>query len=410
MKRRIRTIVVTPYRVLLALWWLILGRIHRPSPVKRVLICVESRLMAEYANDAAQFIRHDPRVELWLTGPRARVIGQCLERELAAEHGYRYVSYIRARAMWWDLMVFAGYRAADRFHPGIRKVLVNHFLGGGKIISGKEYRFQRKMWHWGRPLFTSIFEASAKERDRAIAADPSLAPHVCLVGDLRSDRMLEMRARREQIRSEMGFSDSDKVVLIQSTWGSQSIMERCGRELFDEVIRLLNEGKYRFIASTHPHHWQGPRTAQHPWGKYLAELERPGLVVIKPGDDWARFMVASDLAVTDNTSLSATYCQLHKPLVFIVMPDNTIPAGSTVHQLYCISPHLNSPAELQRGLDQVLQSYPYDRLRQIAYETNSLPGEAAGRIRRELYRLLELDDAACSATDSEQPKGEQISV
>ncbi len=353
--------------------------------------------MAEYADDAAAFIRHDPRVELWITGPNAGLFGPCLERELAEELGYRYLPYVRARARWWDLIIFAEYRAVDRFHPDIRKVLVNHFLGGGKIISGKEYRFERDMSHWGRPLFASIFEASAAERDRTVAAYPALAPYLCMVGDLRSDRMLELRTRREQIRSEMGFAPADKVVLIQSTWGPQSIMERWGRELLSEAVRLLDEGKYKFIASTHPHHWHGPRAAQQPWGKYLAELKRPGLVVIKPGDDWGKFMVASDLAVTDNTSLSATYCQLHKPLAFIALPEDTVPPGSTVAQLYSISPHLESPAELESMIDQVLKDYPYDKLKQTAHEVNSLPGEAAGRIRRELYRLLDLCENGCSA-------------
>ena len=140
-----------------------------------MLVCVESRLMAEYADDAVNFIRQNRRIELWLTGPHARILGRCLERELAAELGYRYVSYFQARMAWWDLIVFAEYRAADRFHPDVPRVLVNHFLGGGKILGGKEYRFARKLWHWGRPLFNSIFEASAAERDRAIAADPALA-------------------------------------------------------------------------------------------------------------------------------------------------------------------------------------------------------------------------------------------
>ena len=112
--------------------------------------------------------------------------------------------------------------------------------------------------------------------------------------------------------------------------------------------------------------------------------------MIRPGDDWARYMVASDLVVTDNTSLSATYCQLQKPLVYVAMPKNTVPVGSTVHQLYSISPHLESPADLKRTITAVLREYPYERLREIAYQVNSCPGEAVANIREELFRLLEL--------------------
>jgi len=390
MKRSLRTILVAPFRLLLEFWWPILARTHRRCAKKRVLLCADSRLMVEYASDAAKFIRDDPRVTIALTGPAAKLFGRCMLRDAAAELGYRYVPYVLARAQWWDLIIFAEYRAADRYHPDIPKVLVNHFLGGGKIISGKEYRFQRDLTHHGRPLFASIFEASEAERDRAVASDPSLADKLRIVGDLRSDRMLELNASRRGIRHAMGFSESDKVVLIQSTWGPQSIMERCGRELMAEAIRLLDEGKYKFILSTHPHHWHGPRAVQHPWGKFLLDHERLGLVVIRPSDDWARFMVASDLVVTDNTSLSATYCQLQKPFVFIEIPENTIPDGSTVHQLYSISPHFDSPAHLERAINRSLQSYPYDELQQISHQVNSAPGQAGERIQREMYRLLDL--------------------
>jgi hypothetical protein len=356
-----------------------------------VLLCVDSRLMAEYTNDAAQFVKQDPRVDIWLTGPTARLIGGCLERELAAELGYRYVPYALARAQWWDLMIFADYRASDRFHPDIPKVLVNHFLGGGKILYGKEYRFERKMWHWGRPLFVSIFEASVEAADRTIASDPRLAPYIRFMGDLRSDRMLELVPRRREVRREIGFSDSDLVVLVQSTWGPQSIMEQCGKELFDEMVRLLDQGKYKFIASTHPHHWHGAHAERHPWGEFLLQMERPGLKIIRPGDDWAKFMVASDVSVNDNTSLSSTYCQLHKPMVFIDLPEKTVPEGSTVHKLYSISPHFRSPSDFERAIDQALADYPMDRLHEVALQVNSFPGEAAGRIEQELYRLLALE-------------------
>ena len=37
MHRTIRTILVTPYRCLLRLWWLILKKVRRETAVKRVL-------------------------------------------------------------------------------------------------------------------------------------------------------------------------------------------------------------------------------------------------------------------------------------------------------------------------------------------------------------------------------------
>jgi len=392
MNQTLRTILVTPYRWLLRLWWPILNMIRRDRTVKRVLICANNRLMAEYANEAVQFVKHDRRVSTFMTGPEFRLFDKGWIGELAALLKHKYVSYFSARLRWWDLIVFADYQSAERFHPDTRKVLVNHFLGGGKIINGKEYRFNRRMTYQGRPIFTSIFEASEVAAERAIASNPEVAPLLRIVGDLRSDRMLDLRDSRDKIRKEMGFRETSKVVLIQSTWGPLSIMERCGPEIMEHVVRLLDKGSYQFIVSTHPHHWHGPYAEKNPWGKYLVGLERPGLVVIKPEDDWSRAMIASDLVVTDNTSLSATYCQLQKPLIYIEMPDNSIPEASTVNRLYNISPHFKAPADLEKVIEDGLRDYPFDELHKIALEVNSYPGEAAVRVRRELYRLLELSE------------------
>jgi len=203
--------------------------------------------------------------------------------------------------------------------------------------------------------------------------------------------LLGLREQRDQIREELGFQSDQTVVLVQSTWGPQSIMERWGPQLLKEALRLQQQSPLRFIASTHPLHWSGRRVAGQPCGEYLLSLEPQGLVVVRPQDDWAISMIASDLVITDNTSLSATYCQLGKPLIFIDLPTKTIPPESTVDRLYQISPHLQNPEELEAMIAAVCQEYPYDDLSQIASEVNSFPGEAAKKMRQELFDLLSID-------------------
>jgi len=386
--RFFRTLLVTPYRLALRAWWLQLGKGPHVSEKRDVLLCAETEMMATYADAAAKLIADQAGVLIWLTQPPSPGMKSGALRGLAESMGHRFVSYALARAQWWDLIIFPEYRAADRFHPDIPKVLVNHFLGGGKIIDGKEYRFERSLEHLGRPLFRRIFDASFSSRDRAVAGDPALKDVITVVGDLRSDRLLSLRGQRDQIRAEYGFRPDQTVVLVQSTWGRQSIMERWGQQLLEEALRLQQQSPLRFIASTHPLHWSGRRAAEHPYGEYLLSLEPQGLSVVRPQDDWARSMIASDLVITDNTSLSATYCQLGKPLIFIDLPIGTIPPGSTVDRLYHISPHLHDPQDLEATIASVSLEYPYDRLIQIASEVNSFPGKAAEKMRHELLALL----------------------
>lgn len=389
--RTLRNLVVSPYRWLLRGLWAVQRPPRNPQRGRRVLLCAETEMMASYANAAAQLVADEPLVETYFTqAPSAGMSSEAL-RPLAEQLGHRYVPYWKARMQWWDLIVFPEYRAADRFHPDAPKVLVNHFLGGGKMINGKEYRFERELVHMGRPMFRKIFDASYASRERAIAADPKLAEQIVVVGDLRSDEMFKLVDRREEIRRELGFQPDDTVVLVQSTWGPQSIMERWGPELLDEALKIQDGTEFRFIASTHPLHWSGRRVAEHPWGEHLLSLQPRGLRVVRPEDDWGVSMVASDMVISDNTSLAATYCQLGKPLMFIDGLEDFVPEGSTVGKLYEISPHLASADDLHRTLCQVQDDYPYEQLRHIAYGVNAYPGEAEKKIRAELMEELELE-------------------
>lgn len=389
--RTLRNLVVSPYRWLLRGLWALQRPPRNPQRRRRVLLCAETEMMTSYANAAAQLVAEEPQVATYFTqAPSAGTASDAL-RPLAQELGHNFVPYWKARMQWWDLIVFPEYRAADRFHPDAPKVLVNHFLDSGKIINGKEYRFERELVHLGRPLFRKIFDASYVSRDRAIAGDPQLEDQIVVVGDLRSDEMFKLVDRREEIRREFGFQSDETVVLIQSTWGPQSIMERWGSQLLEEALELQKSTNFRFIASTHPLHWSGRRVAEHPWGEHLLSLQPRGLRVVRPGDDWAVSMVASDVAISDNTSLAATYCQLGKPLIFINDLEDYLPEGTSISKLYKISPHLANAEDLHRTLCQVQDDYPYEELREIAYAVNSYPGEAEQKIRAELLEVLHLD-------------------
>ena len=388
--RALRNLVATPYRLLLRGIWFLRQPPSNLNRRRKVLLCAETEMMASYANAAAQLIADDFLVDTFFTQAPSRGMKSDALRPLAERLGHFFVPYWKARMRWWDLIVFPEYRAADRFHPDAPKVLVNHFLGGGKIINGKEYRFERELVHLGRPLFRKIFDASYASRERAIAADPRLEEQVVVVGDLRSDEMFKLVDQREEIRRGLGFQPEEIVVLIQSTWGPQSIMERCGPQLLDEALQLQEKTKFRFIASTHPLHWSGRRKAEHPWGEYLLDLKPRGLRVVRPEDDWAVSMVASDMAISDNTSLAATYCQLGKPLLFVNELENYVPEGSTVGKLCKISPQLENAEDLHNKLRIITEHYPYEELRKIAYEVNSHPGEAEERIRSALKEILKL--------------------
>ena len=115
-----------------------------------------------------------------------------------------------------------------------------------------------------------------------------------------------------------------------------------------------------------------------------------GFVVVQPDTDWAPYMVASDIALTDHTSLAVNYALLNKPMLYVSVPDASLVKGAPVHELSEILPRLEGVDKLEEGLLTAFSEFPREQVAKIARECNSYPGEAADRIKKEIYGVLKL--------------------
>ena len=115
--------------------------------------------------------------------------------------------------------------------------------------------------------------------------------------------------KREQIRRSMGFRRHDVVVTIMSTWGPQSLIERLGERLYDEAADLVRRGaRMRFILSANPVAWRpqdGPALAfvLRGWAPLRESQRARGLTVLAPEEEWEEALVATDVVISDHTSL-----------------------------------------------------------------------------------------------------------
>ena len=304
-----------------------------------------------------------------------------------------YLPFAAARKRVWDLVVFADHDAMDRFPVCVPKVRIPHGIGGSKLVDGVPYRHDP---HWveyrGRGFYTRMFEASEYAVRMAVQHNPKLKGVAVAVGDLAADRMLALRPDREDIRTSMGYSESDFVILLQSTYGETSLMESLGRDLISRCVTLAEKTGWRFILQTHPHHWTGPRAAMHPFGQFLLDHEdKPAVTVIRGGEDWAPAMVASDMVITDHTSLSMTYALLEKPMLYVDVPGTILVQREPRQRLAEALPKLSAPENLAADLEYARRHFPRDQVAEIAKDILSYPGESASRIREEVYSLLRLN-------------------
>ena len=394
LRRSLGTVLFFPYRLLLRLWWRVLPRIRCQHHCKRVLLCPANDLMAEYVGRVAGLVRKDDRLAFHLTAPIKHVVPGSGGPTLARNLGVPHVRYMVARFLWWDLIIFASSASGSQFHPRIPKILTNHSIAAGKILGGVDAIYGPSLLHDGQCMFTTIFEAGRAVRDDAVRNNPCLEGHVAVVGDLRADEMVELNGQRDRVRGDLGFASDDVVVLIQSTWGTDSLMETMGRGLLGEAMLVRDQGGYKFLISVHPNNWGDSGVARrHPWGRYALDMECDGFRVIRPHTDWAPALVAADVAITDHTSLAATFSLLNKPMAFVPLRNGLLVDGTMVKRLYDELPHIDRADRLEEIIRQVRSpAYPIDRHRAIAGLIVSYPGEAAARMRAEIYRLLDLSE------------------
>lgn len=354
-------------------------RLRRDFTRKRALLVVGNDMNARYVDAIKNLFEGDARVAFFATeglGDNAAA------RAYAAEIDIPYVSRLRAMFRWWDLIVFAAHHAPGHFHPDIPKLFIHHSYDSGKKSNGEDHRYGSNfvLDAEGRPRYTVMLDMSEHTRERVERELPALRGSIRVVGDLMADQLLGSQSQREEIRHELGFAPDERVVLIMSTWGADSLMESMGHEILATAGAL--GPPYRFILSTHPNHWSGPHAKSQPWGERLLAAKERGFSVIEPGDDWSRFAIATDVAITDHTSLAVTFALLGKPMYFVPVNPSEIAEGTIGRALYEALPRLEAPSQLESTLRRASEDYPLNTLREIRARINSYPEEAEARTRR----------------------------
>ena len=375
---------------------------------RRVLLGCSSTMMAMFLRDVYDLLINDPRIDLYVTFPEEedRPGGhEIIRKKLPV----REISLKRANISNWDMVVVADYGFYSLTNPDDYPVVrIPHGITG-KILGGNEYQYGKMMYNKdGRLGYTRIFEASDANRERIINAVPEVKDVVVTVGSMLADKALIHSHRRDEYREQFGFKADEQVVFVMSTWGEHSVFHRYGDALIDEMKELLSEN-YRFILSAHPIEYKPREDGKRVWGEYLRELTKEGFDYRDCSDDWPPYMAASDILLTDHTSLALFGAVLSKPAIYTDFPDELIVEGSYTWKFRELSPIFKEADQLRDCLERAAKSYPTDRLKNLAGDITSYPGEAFERVSREIYELLGLPLPA-EANDEKGPSESQADL
>jgi len=360
-----------------------------PQSRNIVFVC-NCELMAEFMANIWNMLKNDKRLHFYLyESIRVKRVGgiEYIRKFLPIPH----TSKKRTELRHTDLVIVADFvseKIVDKqYNPTIR---IQHGIEGGKIIEGEYYNFGKGILDkHGNVRFSRIFVSSHAIAEIGLKSNPALGDVIAVTGNLHCDKLLSMESKRGQYRDRFGFKPDDIVVMVISTWGPYCLFNTVGKAVLDQTRNLMD--KYRFILNVHPHEYREKPPGQRVWGEYLRQQKKYGYWLADASEDWMPYMVASDIIVSDQTSLSLFGVILDRPIITVPIPDEQLTKGALLWRLREFSPTIKPDAsDLRDRLIEAMENYPHDKLRELAKDINSYPGQAAKRAKREIYKILNI--------------------
>jgi hypothetical protein len=388
--------LVRSARLLDARW----QRMATPN-VRRVVF--DARTAMEYGMMA-------PVLRRLLTDPRVRVCLMSSERPQRAAEIFRDappgVPVLSPRGAF--LSRFDAYLAADLIWAtlprGTQRVQMFHGVAGK--WSRLYDRPGRSMRQWDRLFFINRRRLQNFVASGAIESD---SPAIRLIGMPKSDCLVDGSLNREEVLQSRGMDPGRPTVMYAPTWTRFSSLNAMGAE----VVSGLIDAGYRVLVKLHENSLD--RSFVNSGGVDWTARLMPILVrgdghLISAGDASA-WLVATDVLITDHSSIGFEYLLLDRPLIRIVMPRLIKEADvgrEYVDLMAAASTNVESAAEAVASVESAL-SHPAERSearRGLAAELFHDPGKATGRALAELYALIELEAPAPEQPITALPSGD----
>ncbi len=131
------------------------------------------------------------------------------------------------------------------------------------------------------------------------------------IGFPKTDRLLDGSLSRHETLAGLGFSGDRPVVLYAPTGAHMNSLETFGEDL---IKRLRSSGEFDLLVKPHDH----PKAAID-WFERLSPLENDHVKLLRAADAIPA-MHASDLMVSDASSIANEYLLLDRPVVFLDVP------------------------------------------------------------------------------------------
>ncbi|MFJ2626897.1 CDP-glycerol glycerophosphotransferase family protein [Streptomyces sp. NPDC087532] len=218
------------------------------------------------------------------------------------------------------------------------------------------------------------------------AAHPDTVGRTVLVGDPCFDRLRASARWRERYRSALGLLPGQRLVLVSSTWGGESLIgTRPG--LPAELLAQLPTDEFRVALVLHPNVW----SAHGSWqvGVMQQSALESGLIVIDPTDGWQQALVASDVVIGDHGSVTLYGAAVDRPVLLAAFGSEAVP-GTAGYALRSAAQWVVSGQALREQLEEALSRHHSDRFADVTARAFAEPDAALSLLRDLVYDLIGL--------------------
>lgn len=357
--------------------------IGRAFGLRRVLFDLRNTMNVAVLRPMFSALRRDARVHVAFACEEPRRVAAAVRQAAAADVlDHRDVSWQR-----WDLYVSADPWTRPRLRRCSRSANFFHGVAGNSDLDDPS-ALQPGFGGFDRVGFINAERMSTYRRRGIVSADAAV-----LVGFPKADRLVLGGHSASQIRRDFGLGGNRLVALYAPGWSPAGSLHAAG----EQIVASLRDAGFDVIVKLHPmsFHPAAKYSGGIDWRARIDAIQEPGRVVHVLDPDSSPAMAASDVLVTDHSTVGFEYCLLDRPIVLFDLPDLPRIARVNPDQVA----RLRSVARLARRDEEIgavarAELAHAGRLsaprRRLAAQMFYRAGTATGRALALLYELLEL--------------------
>ncbi|MBO0819495.1 MAG: hypothetical protein J2P26_01445, partial [Nocardiopsaceae bacterium] len=308
----------------------------------------------------------------------------------------RTLPWAQARQRSFDLILAASPKGDLHLHGPC--VLLPHGAGFNKTVPGEGAMPSgldpANVMPGGHALASFYALAHPSQLARLAEFSPRAAERAAVVGDPVLDRILASRSHRDRYRETLG-TGGRKLIVLTSTWGPESLLER-RPGLVAELATRLPHDAYQLAALAHPN--VRGQIGGFELSERLAPALDAGLILAEPYQEWAALLIAADAVITDHGSAALYAGALDRPVIAACDGGTELLPGSPMAALLAAVPSLDQPGDLRDhlpddlpgALEAAISAYRPGSGPTVAESAFAEQGRAIELLRAEVYRLLGL--------------------